>query len=183
MIDLFYLANGEFFGRSDKKSFLSAICISLATLRTEYFTIFWDPGRSLSIWSICSLWRTENSLSDNSSKWVTPCKFDDSADSFYSANIISIRKILCSIRHIVLYIRKLHIINDIDPCKFVDSARRTNTFIHDVASRFHPKIASYYSDGDRLHFRRHKQEQYSVKINTEDKRRETCMYSYVYLTL
>ena len=33
LIDLFYLANREFLGRSAKESFLSAICISLATLR------------------------------------------------------------------------------------------------------------------------------------------------------
>ena len=45
----------------------------------------------------------------------------------------------------------------------------------------HPKIASHYSDGDRLHFRRNKH--VAVKINTEDKHRETCMYSYVYLIL
>ena len=31
------------------------------------------------------------------------------------------RKILCSIWHIVLSIRKLHLINDNDPYKFVDS--------------------------------------------------------------
>ena len=48
-------------------------------------------------------------------------------------------------------------------------------FIHDVTSIFHPTIASYYRDGDRLHFRRNKHVQYAVKINTEDKRRETCL--------
>ena len=48
----------------------------------------------------------------------------------------------------------------------------------------HPKIASHNSDGDRLHFRRNKHVQHAVKINTEDKRRETYMYStYVYLVL
>ena len=61
--------------------------------------------------------------------------------------------------------------------------RRTDTFIHDVTSSFHLTIASYYSDGDRLHFRRNKHVQHAVKINTEDKRRETCTYSYVYLVL
>ena len=60
----------------------------------------------------------------------------------------------------------------------IRSNRRTDTFIHDVTSSFHPTIALYYSDGDRFHFRRNKHVQHAVKINTEDKRRETCMYSY-----
>ena len=61
----------------------------------------------------------------------------------------------------------------------IRSIRRTDTFIHDVASSFHPTIPSYYSDGDWLHFRRNKHVQYAVKINTEDKRKETCMYVFV----
>ena len=65
----------------------------------------------------------------------------------------------------------------------IRSIRRTDTFIHDVTSSFHPTIASYYSDGDRLHFRRNKYAQPAVKINTEDKRRGTCMYWYEYLLL
>ncbi|XP_067028654.1 uncharacterized protein [Acropora muricata] len=38
----------------------------------------------------------------------------------------------------------------------IRSIRRTDTFIHDVTSSFHPTISSYYSDGDRLNFRRNK---------------------------
>ena len=58
----------------------------------------------------------------------------------------------------------------------IRSIRRTDTFIHDVTSSFHPTIASYYSDGDRLHFRRNKhvcsenkhrgQTQGNVQVNT-----------------
>ena len=62
----------------------------------------------------------------------------------------------------------------------IRSIRRRDTFIHDVASSFHPRIASYYTHGDRLRFRRNKHVQHAVKISTQDKRRETCMYSYVY---
>ena len=40
-----------------------------------------------------------------------------------------------------------------------------------------PTIASYYSEGDRSHFCPNKHVQHAVKINTEDKRRETCMYT------
>ena len=40
--------------------------------------------------------------------------------------------------------------------RLIRSIRRTDTFIHDVTSSFHPTIASYYSDGDRFHFRRNK---------------------------
>ena len=39
----------------------------------------------------------------------------------------------------------------------IRSIRQTDTFIHELTSSFHPTIASYYSDGDRLHFRRNKQ--------------------------
>ena len=58
----------------------------------------------------------------------------------------------------------------------IRSIRRTDAFIHDVKSSYHPTIASYYSDGDRFHFRRNKHVQYAVKINTEDKRRETYAF-------
>ena len=61
----------------------------------------------------------------------------------------------------MLSIRKLHLINDNDPYKFVDSAdsfdsANANFYGHDVTSSFHPTSASYYSDDDRLHFRRNK---------------------------
>ena len=60
----------------------------------------------------------------------------------------------------MLSIRKLHLINDNDPYKFVDSADSFDSAKgydgHDVTGSFHPKIASYYSDDDRLHFRRNK---------------------------
>ena len=52
---------------------------------------------------------------------VTPWKFVDSADSFYSANIILFGKYYAR-SDIVLSIRKLHLMNDNDPYKFVDSA-------------------------------------------------------------
>ena len=42
LTDLFYLANRELFGRSDKWSCLSDICISLATLRNIYDVL--GPG-------------------------------------------------------------------------------------------------------------------------------------------
>ena len=53
----------------------------------------------------------------------------------------------------------------------IRSIRRTDAFIHNVTSSFHATIASYYSNGDRLHFRRNKHVQYAcaVKINTKDK--------------
>ena len=66
----------------------------------------------------------------------------------------------------------------------IRSIRRTDTFIHDVTSSFHPTIASYYSDGDRLHFRRNKhvcmrsenkhrgQTQGNVQVNTSFFKRE-----------
>ena len=60
----------------------------------------------------------------------------------------------------MLSIRKLHLINDNDPYKFVDSADLFDSANgydgHDVTSNFHPTIASYYSVDDRLHFRRNK---------------------------
>ena len=43
-----------------------------------------------------------------------------------------------------------------------------------IMKSLHPTVGSYYSDGDRLHFRRNKQ--HAVKINTEDKHRETPMF-------
>ena len=36
-------------------------------------------------------------------------------------------------------------------------------------------MASYYSYGDRLHFRRNKQ--HAVELNTEDKHKEKSMYT------
>ena len=64
----------------------------------------------------------------------------------------------------------------------IRSIRRTDTFIHDVKSSFHPTIASYYSDGDCLHFRRNKhvcsenkhqgQTQGNVQVNTSFFKRE-----------
>ena len=91
---------------------------------------------------------------------VTPCKFVDSADSFYSANIILFGKyyarsdILCSpsencTSSMTMILTSLLI-------RLIRSIRRTDTFTHDVTSSFHPTIASYYSDGDRLHFCRNK---------------------------
>ena len=84
----------------------------------------------------------------------------------------------------MLSIRKLHLIND-NPSLLIRpirSIRRTDTFIHDVTSSFHPTIASYYSDGDRLHFPRNKhvcsenkhrgQTQGNVQVDTSFFKRE-----------
>ena len=64
----------------------------------------------------------------------------------------------------------------------IRSIQRTDTFIHDVTSSFHPTIASYYSDGDRLHFCHNKhvcsenkhpgQTQGNVQVNTSFFKRE-----------
>ena len=169
------------------------------------FTIFWDPGGSLSIWSIHSIWRMKKFLDDPTSRVFYPpihlisesdplqvCRFSrfvlfgerkmvfttrqeefrlvrfdewkilrsiwHIVFSIWKLHLISdneplqvcrfgrfvlfeewkisfttwqvefrfVRfdewKILCSIWYIVLTIQKLHLINDNDPCKFVDSA-------------------------------------------------------------
>ena len=91
---------------------------------------------------------------------VTPCNFVDSADSFYSTNAMLFRKYyarsdtLCSPSEnctslMIMTLTSLLI-------RPIRSIRRTDTFIHDVPSSFHPTISSYYSDGDRLNFRRNK---------------------------
>ena len=95
LIDSFYLANRELLGRSAKYSFPSAICI-----------LFWDPaGGSLSINLIDSFSLANREFSIRQFILlvrVTPMKFVDSVDSFYSANIILFEKyyarsdILCS---------------------------------------------------------------------------------------
>ena len=91
---------------------------------------------------------------------VTPCKFVDSADSFYSANIILFEKyyarsdILCSPSENCTSIMTMSLTSLL--IRPIRSIRRTDTFIHDVTSSLHPTIASYYSDGDCLHFSRNK---------------------------
>ena len=88
LIDSFYLANREFLGRSARSSFLSAICFSLTALRDisryfrtrveaclfDRFVCFGDQIIFYPRIYLINLVR------------VTPCKFVDLADSFYSAN-------------------------------------------------------------------------------------------------
>ena len=128
---------------------------------------------------------------------VTPCRFVDSADLFYSGNgkcYLRLDKysfdlfdstnekyyarsdILCSPSENCISLMTMTLTSLL--IRPIRSIRRTDTFFHDVTSSFHPTIASYYTDGHRLHFRRNKHVQHAVKVNTEDKRRETCMYSY-----
>ena len=84
----------------------------------------------------------------------------------------------------MLSIRRLHLINDNDPCKFVDLGRFVRFgegIILSTTCRVEfpsDNIASSYSEGDRLHFRPNKHVQLAVKINTEDKRREICIGMY-----
>ena len=117
---------------------------------------------------------------------VTPCKFVDSADSFYSANIMLFGKyyarsdILCSPSENCTSLMTMTLTSLL--IRPIRSIRRTDTFIHDVTSSFHPTIASYYSDGDRFYFRRNKhicsenkhrgQTQGNVQVNTSFFKRE-----------
>ena len=83
------------------------------------------------------------------------CRF---VDSFYSANIILFGKyyarsdILCSPSENCTSLMTMTLTSLL--IRSIRSIRLTD--IHLVTSSFHPTIASYYSDGHRLHFRRNK---------------------------
>ena len=116
--DLFYAAN--------KKRLFT-------TRQVEFRFVRLDECKILCpIWHIVFSIRKLHLISDNDPLQV--CRFDrfvlfdEWKISFTTWQVESRfvrfdeRKILCSIWHIVLCIRKLHLINDNDPCKFVDSA-------------------------------------------------------------
>ena len=124
----------------------------VGVIHVQYYQLDSIGKNRSSIRPICSIWRIEKFLDDATSSVFYPtihlisesdplqvCRFSRFVlfgewKMLFTTRQVEFRfvwfdewKILCSIWHIVLSIRKLHLINDNDPCKFVDSADSFNS--------------------------------------------------------